>query len=54
MGGILLLVLVVWSIVVLGHILRHAFELTLAQGSVVALLYTVLSFQLIASVFPVS
>ncbi len=52
-GGLLLLVLVFWSLVVLGHILRHAFELTLGQGVIVALFYTLLSFQLIALFFPV-
>lgn len=54
LGGFLLLGLVVWSVVVLGHILRHAFDLTLSQGVIVGLFYTLISFQLIASVFPVS
>ena len=53
LGGLLLLMVVVWSIVVMGHIVRHAFELTLGQGSIVALLYTIVSFQIIVSIFPV-
>lgn len=46
-----LVILVVWSIVVLGHILRHAFELTLGQGVVVAFLYTFASYLLISPFF---
>ena len=37
--SILLLVLIVWNIVVIGHILRHAVEVPMWVGSGVALLY---------------
>jgi hypothetical protein len=52
--GLLVLLLVIWSMLVLGHILRHAFDLKLAQGTVLGLLYTVLSYSLISSIFSLS
>lgn len=38
-AGLLFLGLVVWSVVIVGHILRHAFALSLAQGAAIALTY---------------
>lgn len=39
LAGLLFLALVVWSVVIAGHILRHAFGWTLAQGVGVAVGY---------------
>lgn len=53
-GGIMLLLgLMVWSVVILGHILRHTFELTLGQGIAVAALYSFASYQVTTSLFSV-
>ncbi|MEW8028602.1 MAG: hypothetical protein AB2792_15610 [Candidatus Thiodiazotropha sp.] len=51
---LLLLVLFVWSIVVLGHILRHAFEVSLNLGIGFALLYTLTAWGIISHLFPVA
>ncbi|MCU7906592.1 MAG: hypothetical protein KZQ76_12265 [Candidatus Thiodiazotropha sp. (ex Epidulcina cf. delphinae)] len=51
---LLLLVVFVWSIVVLGHIIRHAFELPLSAGIAAAVLYTLVAWNLLAMLFPVS
>ena len=52
-SGLLMLVLIFWSIVVLGHILRHAFEVDLNLGIGAAVLYTLVSWNLTALLFPV-
>lgn len=54
-GGsvMLLLGLVVWSVVILGHILRHTFDLTPGQGVAVAALYSFASYQLTTSLFSI-
>jgi len=57
MGGgsaLLLLGLVMWSVVILGHILRHTFDLTRGQGFAVAALYWFASQYLITFLFPIS
>ncbi|MBT3016552.1 MAG: hypothetical protein KME63_12485 [Candidatus Thiodiazotropha sp. (ex Clathrolucina costata)] len=51
---LLLLVLFVWSIVVLGHILRHAFEISLNLGIGFALLYTLMAWSIMSHLFPVA
>jgi hypothetical protein len=53
-SGLLLLLLIFWSILVLGHILRHAFSVPLNVGIVVGVAYTLLSWNLIALFFPVA
>lgn len=53
LGGLLLLLLVVWSAVVLGHILRHAFELPFGQAVIVAAVYTLVSYWVVATLFPI-
>ncbi|MES9969349.1 MAG: hypothetical protein ABW092_04895 [Candidatus Thiodiazotropha sp.] len=50
----LLLVLFIWSIVVLGHILRHAFEISLNLGIGIALLYNLMAWSLMSHLFPVA
>jgi len=54
LGGILLLVLVVWSAVVLGHILRHAFDLPFGQAVTLGVLYTLISYVVMGAVFPLT
>lgn len=54
LGAILLLGLIVWSMVVLGHIIRHAFDLLLGQGIIIGVLYTLGSYMIVASIFPIN
>lgn len=49
-----LLSLMAWQISVLGHILRHALSLPFIAGLGLALAYTVISYSLILSLFPVA
>jgi hypothetical protein len=54
-SGLLLyawLLLLVWNLLVAGHILRHALSTSLGVGIGVALLYALFSMQLVAVVFP--
>lgn len=51
LAGLLFLALLAWSILVMGHILRHSFDLRLGQGVVVAIAYNLLSFFLISVIF---
>lgn len=50
LAGLMFLALVVWSVVVTGHILRNAFGLTLGQGAAIAIAFDVLSFLIVGSV----
>jgi hypothetical protein len=52
-AGLLLLALIVWSMVVMGHILRHTFEIGLGIGVGLAVAYTLLSWNLTVILFPV-
>jgi hypothetical protein len=52
-SGLLVLLLVFWSIVVLGHIIRHAFEVDLNIGIAASVLYTLVTWNLTAVLFPV-
>jgi len=49
LGAVLFLALVVWSLVVTGHILRHTFDLTLGQGAAIAVAFEILAVALIGS-----
>ncbi|HYN79517.1 MAG TPA: hypothetical protein VES73_17175 [Lamprocystis sp. (in: g-proteobacteria)] len=51
LGAIMLLVLMVWSIVVTGHIARHTFSISLGQGLSLAIAYEVVAVSLIAWLF---
>lgn len=53
-SALLLLLLIFWSILVLGHILRHAFSIPLNIGIAVAVIYTLFSLNLAAMLFPVT
>jgi hypothetical protein len=50
LAGLLFMALVAWSVLVVGHILRNAFDLTLAQGVVIAIAFDVFSFVVISAV----
>ncbi|MGD8589289.1 MAG: hypothetical protein PVG22_10720 [Chromatiales bacterium] len=52
-AGLLLLALIIWSMVVMGHILRHTFEIGLGIGIGLAFAYTLLSWNLALILFPV-
>ena len=47
------LLLLVWNLLVAGHILRHALSTSLGIGVGVALLYALFSMQLVATLFPI-
>jgi hypothetical protein len=49
--ALLFLVLVVWSILVTGHILRHTFELRLGQGVLIAVVYSFFAYSLLGGLF---
>jgi hypothetical protein len=49
LAGLMFIALVVWSVLVVGHILRHAFDLPLAQAVVIAVAFDVLSFVVLSS-----
>jgi len=54
-SGLLLyvwLLVLVWNVLVAGHILRHALSTSLGIGTGVALLYALVSMQLVAAIFP--
>jgi len=51
---LLLMILMFWGILVIGHIIRHAFETPLNVGISLALLYTLFSWFLAALFFPVT
>jgi len=51
-AGPLFLVLLVWSLLILGHILRHALEVTLGAGVGLGLAYTLLSAVVMDILFP--
>jgi hypothetical protein len=52
-GGAVLLFLavIVWSILVAGHILRHAFDLRLGQGVGIAVVYNFFAYSLVGGLF---
>ena len=52
-SGLLLLILIFWSIVVLGHVIRHAFEVDLNLGIAAGVLYTLTTWSLSSMLFPV-
>jgi len=48
---LLFLALIVWGIVVAGHILRHTFGLRLGQGVAIAVVYNFFAYSLVSSLF---
>jgi hypothetical protein len=51
LGAFLLLGLVIWGILVTGHILRHTFSITLGQGSAIAVVFQIVAVTLVTSLF---
>jgi hypothetical protein len=51
LGAFLLLGLVIWGILVTGHILRHTFSITLGQGSAIAVAFQIVAVTLVTSLF---
>lgn len=47
LGAVLLLALMVWSVVVAGHILRHTFSISLPQGAAIAVAFQLLAISLL-------
>jgi hypothetical protein len=53
-SGLLMLILLFWGIVVIGHIIRHAFDINLGLGVAASVLYTLVSLNLANWLFPVA
>lgn len=53
-GTWLLLLVIGWSLLVSGSILRHTFELRLAQGVLIAAVFNLFSYALVNAAFPVA
>lgn len=51
LGALLLLGLVIWGVLVTGHILRHTFGVTLGQGCAIAIAFEFLTIILITGIF---
>lgn len=45
--GLMFIVLVAWSVVIAAHILRHAFDIKMAQGAVIAIAFDIVSFLIV-------
>jgi hypothetical protein len=52
LASILLLVVLVWNMIVFGHIFRHSFNVSLALGIGLAVAYTVFSYQVMRLLYP--
>lgn len=50
-AGLLFLGLLIWNLVVMGHIVRHALEMTLGQGMVIALGFYLFAYTLLGGLF---
>ncbi|PQJ95194.1 hypothetical protein [Chromatium okenii] len=50
-GALLLLGLVIWGIVVTGHILRHTFDISLGQGILIGIALEVVSVIVVTGIF---
>lgn len=51
LGALLLLALLAWSVVVTGHILRHTFAISLAQGAAIAVAFQIVAIFLLGGLF---
>jgi hypothetical protein len=52
-SGLLMLILIFWNIVVIGHILRHSFEVDLNIGIAAAVVYTLVTWNITHLLFSV-
>ncbi len=50
--GVLMLILLFWNILVIGHIVRHAFNVQFGFGIAASVLYTLVSWNLTVVLFP--
>lgn len=50
-AALLFLALLAWSLVVMGHILRHTLDLPLVQGALIAVAYNLLAYSLLGALF---
>lgn len=50
-AAVLFLALLAWSLVVMGHILRHTLDLPLVQGALIAIAYNLLAYSLLGALF---
>jgi hypothetical protein len=48
---LILLCLIIWQFLILGHILRHTFNMLLSQGIIIGVIYTLLSYTILGIVF---
>lgn len=48
---LLMLGLIAWSVLVTGHILRHAFQIRLGQGAAVAIIYQLTAYSIVGALF---
>ena len=48
-AGLLFMALVAWSVLITAHILRHAFDIKLMQGAMIAVAFDILSFILVGA-----
>lgn len=53
LAAVLNLILVIWAHVVLGHVLRHAIQVPLVLGVLVAFVYTLFSLRIVSYYFPI-
>ena len=51
LGALLFIVLLGWSVLVTGHILRLTLDLTLVQGALIAVAYNLLAYTLLSALF---
>jgi len=51
--GLFYLVFIIWAIVIVGHIIRHALEIRMVSGIVIALGYFLIANYIIQSLFTV-
>lgn len=51
LGALLLLALLVWNVVVIGHVLRHTFGITLGQGALIGMAFQFGTLLLLSSLF---
>ncbi len=54
LSGVLLVALVIWNMLVYGHILRHAFDVQLGFAVGLAVLYSLFSFLAMTQLFPMA
>jgi len=54
LAGALLLLLVIWSMIVLSHIMRHTFAISFSLALSLSILYTLFSYAVMANIFQVA